>query len=360
MRGDGRELHRWRARRHPEPRAAGLAGGGARHHRAAPAGDGRGGGGAGRAARLAGVRRLRAARRGPAPAAAPGLLRADAAARGRRAARAADARVPAARRHDVRRARRLPAPGPHHVPQREPRGVPRGGGPDPLPQGRGAVAAEQAVLQPDAVPGADHGVPRGDDRGGAGVAVRGVDPPLGGAGRASHHHAGAVRRLVRRPRPGAGGARDPGRPVRHLVRRPARDAAPDLADRGLRARTQRGAGGPARGRPVRGHPDRSAAAGGGAAGAAVTLGPLDLDAAVTWAATSTPTPPPPESVTPGLWGFLVVFILAIVVWLLMRNMTQRLRRLRFREQERLRREGGPTPSPDAPDAPDDRPPSAPR
>src|SRR3954469_11504761 len=79
-------------------------------------------------------------------------------------------------------------------------------------------------------------------------------------------------------------------------------------------------------------------------------------------ATSTPTPTPanPESVTPGLWGFLVVFILAIVVWLLMRNMTQRLRRLRFREQEGLRREGGPTPSPDAPDAPDDRPPSAPR
>jgi hypothetical protein len=58
------------------------------------------------------------------------------------------------------------------------------------------------------------------------------------------------------------------------------------------------------------------------------------------AATSTPTPTPadPESVSPGLWGFLVVFVLAIVVWLLMRNMTQRLRRMRFRDQERLSRE----------------------
>jgi flagellar biosynthesis/type III secretory pathway M-ring protein FliF/YscJ len=50
------------------------------------------------------------------------------------------------------------------------------------------------------------------------------------------------------------------------------------------------------------------------------------------------TPPDPESVSPGLWGFAVVFVLAIVVWLLMRNMTGRLRRMRFREEERLRRE----------------------
>lgn len=50
------------------------------------------------------------------------------------------------------------------------------------------------------------------------------------------------------------------------------------------------------------------------------------------------TPPDPESVSPGLWGFAVVFVLAIVVWLLMRNMTGRLRRLRFREEERQRRE----------------------
>ena len=58
--------------------------------------------------------------------------------------------------------------------------------------------------------------------------------------------------------------------------------------------------------------------------------------------TTTPTPgqtlPDPDSVTPGLAGFLVVFVLAIVTWLLLRNMTGRLRRMRFREQERLEQE----------------------
>jgi hypothetical protein len=84
-------------------------------------------------------------------------------------------------------------------------------------------------------------------------------------------------------------------------------------------------------------------------------------------ATSTPTPTPanPESVSPGLWGFLVVFVLAIVVWLLMRNMTQRLRRLRFREQQRLDREGDAGGSEGAPgwdtsDRPDDDRPPTPR
>ena len=84
-------------------------------------------------------------------------------------------------------------------------------------------------------------------------------------------------------------------------------------------------------------------------------------------ATSTPTPNPadPESVSPGLWGFFVVFVLAIVVWLLMRNMTQRLRRLRFREQQRLDRErdaGGPDGGSgrDTGDRPDDDLPGAPR
>lgn len=57
-------------------------------------------------------------------------------------------------------------------------------------------------------------------------------------------------------------------------------------------------------------------------------------------ATSTATPSPgptlpdPDSVTPGLAGFLVVFVLAIVTWLLLRNMTGRLRRMRFREEQR--------------------------
>lgn len=55
--------------------------------------------------------------------------------------------------------------------------------------------------------------------------------------------------------------------------------------------------------------------------------------------TSTPTPPvkapDPDSVTPGVLGFLVVFVLAVVTWLLMRNLTARLRRMRFREEQRL-------------------------
>ncbi len=59
-----------------------------------------------------------------------------------------------------------------------------------------------------------------------------------------------------------------------------------------------------------------------------------------FATTSTPTPslpaqtPNPDSVTPGVLGFLVVFVLAIATWLLMRNMTSRLRRMRFREEQR--------------------------
>ena len=40
-------------------------------------------------------------------------------------------------------------------------------------------------------------------------------------------------------------------------------------------------------------------------------------------------------ITAGLGGFLVVFALAIVVWLLGRDLTRRLRRMRLREQERL-------------------------
>ena len=63
------------------------------------------------------------------------------------------------------------------------------------------------------------------------------------------------------------------------------------------------------------------------------------------AATSTPTvsptpfgttsdaQPDPNSVSPGLLGFLVIFALAVVVWLLLRNMTGHLRRMRFREEQ---------------------------
>ena len=53
---------------------------------------------------------------------------------GGRAAGPADAGVPAARRHDVRRARRLPAPRPHHVPQGLGGGVRGGRRPGAVPR----------------------------------------------------------------------------------------------------------------------------------------------------------------------------------------------------------------------------------
>ena len=67
-----------------------------------------------------------------------------------------------------------------------------------------------------------------------------------------------------------------------------------------------------------------------------------LSPAATSTSTTTPSPgptlPDPDSVTPGLAGFLVVFVLAVATWLLLRNMTGRLRRMRFREQERNRQD----------------------
>lgn len=75
------------------------------------------------------------------------------------------------------------------------------------------------------------------------------------------------------------------------------------------------------------------------------------------ATTSTPVPslppraPDPDSVTPGVLGFLVVFVLALVTWLLMRDMTGRLRRMRFRERQRLATQGPPTVEPAGEDPP---------
>ena len=65
--------------------------------------------------------------------------------------------------------------------------------------------------------------------------------------------------------------------------------------------------------------------------------------------TPAPTAPDPDSVTPGLLGFLVVFFLALATWLLLRNMTGRLRRMRFREAQRIESEQ------DKPMTPDDGP-----
>lgn len=60
---------------------------------------------------------------------------------------------------------------------------------------------------------------------------------------------------------------------------------------------------------------------------------------------STPTPTPtseeldPLTVSPGLIGFLATFAVAVATVLLVLDMTRRVRRLRFREdQQRLREE----------------------
>lgn len=60
--------------------------------------------------------------------------------------------------------------------------------------------------------------------------------------------------------------------------------------------------------------------------------------AATSSTTSSTTPPvkqpSPDKVTPGTLGFLAVFFVAIVTWLLLRNMTGRLRRMNLREKQR--------------------------
>lgn len=43
-------------------------------------------------------------------------------------------------------------------------------------------------------------------------------------------------------------------------------------------------------------------------------------------------------VGPGLWGFIAAFVLALALWLLMRNMNGRMRRMAYRERERLEHE----------------------
>lgn len=48
------------------------------------------------------------------------------------------------------------------------------------------------------------------------------------------------------------------------------------------------------------------------------------------------------NVTAGLGGFLAFFVLAVALWLLMRNMNARLRRMSFREEAEARAaQGGP-------------------
>ncbi len=231
-----RHLHRWRARLHPEPED-GPSRRAREHHRDPPPGDGRRARDPRRTPGLAGLRRLRVARGRPQAAAARGLLRAGGPAGRRRAAGPADPQLPAARAHDVRRERRLPAPRPHHVPQRldgRPRGSRR---PGALPRRGGAVAGAEGLLPARLQPAADAGAPRGDARRGHRVAVhradRGVEARPGP--RRPDHHPGPVRGLLRGARPCPDRARDPDRPRRVLLPGTAGAAAAGLAHRGVRA-----------------------------------------------------------------------------------------------------------------------------
>ena len=54
---------------------------------------------------------------------------------------------------------------------------------------------------------------------------------------------------------------------------------------------------------------------------------------------------PSTSVSPGLGGFLAFFLLAIALWLLMRNMNKRMRRMTYREEQEAaaRAKGGQAP-----------------
>jgi hypothetical protein len=70
----------------------------------------------------------------------------------------------------------------------------------------------------------------------------------------------------------------------------------------------------------------------------------------------------PNSVTPGVWGFVITFLLMVVVVLLILDMVRRIRRTNYRaevraqlEAERLEREvfDDGTPAPDAPRARDE-------
>lgn len=45
---------------------------------------------------------------------------------------------------------------------------------------------------------------------------------------------------------------------------------------------------------------------------------------------------PSAMVSPGLWGFVAFFVLAVALYLLMRNMNARMRRMSYRAQERER------------------------
>jgi len=66
--------------------------------------------------------------------------------------------------------------------------------------------------------------------------------------------------------------------------------------------------------------------------AAVSLAPQRVGLPLADAPSPTPTPIDPDLVSPGVGGFVAVFAIAVVVVLLVIDMTRRIRRLRYREE----------------------------
>jgi hypothetical protein len=73
---------------------------------------------------------------------------------------------------------------------------------------------------------------------------------------------------------------------------------------------------------------------------------------------------PSTSVGPGIGAFVAFFVLAVALWLLMRNMNGRMRRMAYKEQQRVaeieareserKDQRGPKPTPEDPPQEDDR------
>ncbi|QGN59177.1 hypothetical protein [Nostocoides sp. HKS02] len=65
---------------------------------------------------------------------------------------------------------------------------------------------------------------------------------------------------------------------------------------------------------------------------------------------------PSTLISPGIWGFLAFFVLAVALYLLMRNMNARMRRMSYRAEELQRRaeaEGKTGTEADTPEADDE-------